>query len=78
MLREDIERPFESRANVVEVLELIRLFCEGHRVDVQVMSSDDPLMTSLMTPDDPLMRGFAWTCRTTCARNSRRPRAMIW
>ena len=58
MLREDIERPFESRANVVDVLELIRLFCEGHRVDVQVMSSDDtpddlpddPLMTSLMTP----------------------------
>ena len=50
MLREDIERPFESRANVVDVLELIRLFCEGHRVDVPVMSSDDPLMTSLMTP----------------------------
>ena len=52
MLREDIERPFESRANLVDVLELIRLFCEGHRVDVQVMSSDD---TPDDLPDDPLM-----------------------
>ena len=60
MLREDIERPFESRANVVDVLELIRLLCEGHRVDVQVMSSDD-LPDDL--PDDPLMRGTAWTYR---------------
>ncbi len=35
MLREDIERPFASRASLVDVLELLRLLCEGHRVDAQ-------------------------------------------
>ena len=35
MLREDIDRPFASRARLVEVLELLRLMCEGHRVEMQ-------------------------------------------
>ena len=35
MVHEDIERPFASRACVLEVLELLRLMCEGHHVEMQ-------------------------------------------
>ena len=35
MMREDIDRAFQSRACVVEVCKLLQLMCEGHNVEMQ-------------------------------------------
>ena len=35
MMEEDIERPFDSKSCVSDVLELLRLMCEGHNVEMQ-------------------------------------------
>ena len=35
MMKEDIEREFASRACILDVLELLRLMCEGHNIEMQ-------------------------------------------